>query len=135
MNAKDLKDVGLKATTPRLKILEILENSENHHLGAEDIYRQLIIQNEEVGVATIYRVLTQFEQAGIITKLNFEDKSVYELSSAEHHDHIICTKCGKIAEFNDSTIEECQEKIAKKLGFKLNDHSLNLYGICEQCIV
>jgi Fur family ferric uptake transcriptional regulator len=133
MNADDLKNIGLKATTPRLKILEILESSENHHLSAEDIYRELIIRNEEVGVATIYRVLTQFEQSGIVKKLNFEDRSVYEISKAEHHDHLICTKCGKIEEFNDETIENCQDKIAEKFGYKLTDHSLYLYGVCAVC--
>ena len=133
MNAKDLKNAGLKATTPRLKILEILEASKNRHLSAEDIYRELIMQNQEVGVATIYRVLTQFEQADIVKKLTLDDRAVYEISSSEHHDHIICTKCGKIEEFNDLTIENCQDKVAKKLGFKLTDHSLYLYGICASC--
>jgi Fur family ferric uptake transcriptional regulator len=133
MNANDLKNIGLKATTPRLKILEILEHSDNHHMSAEDIYRQCIIQNEEIGVATIYRVLTQFEQSGIIKKLTLEDRSVYELSKAEHHDHLICTQCGKIEEFNDATIEHCQDKIAEKFGYKLTDHSLYLYGICGDC--
>ena len=133
MNANDLKNIGLKATTPRLKILEILETSANHHMSAEDIYRELIMQNQEIGVATIYRVLTQFEQGGIVVKLNFDDKSVYELSKAEHHDHLICTECGKIEEFNDATIESCQDKIAEKFGYKLTDHSLYLYGICGDC--
>jgi len=107
MDAQDLKSVGLKVTLPRLKILEILETSENHHMSAEDIYRALIMQGEEVGVATIYRVLTQFEEAGMINKLNFDNgQSVFELSNTAHHDHLVCVKCGKIDEFTDDIIEQ-----------------------------
>lgn len=134
MNAKDLKDIGLKVTLPRLRVLAILETSENHHMGVEEIYRQLILQNQEVGIATIYRILTQFEKSGIVNKLNFEnDKYVYEISNIEHHDHLICVKCGKIDEFTDDTIEKCQLLIADKFNYKLTDHSLHLYGLCAKC--
>ncbi|MCS5592102.1 MAG: ferric iron uptake transcriptional regulator [Gammaproteobacteria bacterium] len=134
MDAQDLKSAGLKVTLPRLKILEVLEKSPNHHLSAEDIYRALIEQNEEVGVATIYRVLTQFEESGIINKLNFENNlSVYELSNVEHHDHLVCVKCNEIIEFQDDVIESHQLQIAKQHGFQLTDHSLYLYGLCRRC--
>jgi len=134
MDAQDLKSAGLKVTLPRLKILEVLEKSPNHHLSAEDIYRALIGQNEEVGVATIYRVLTQFEESGIVNKLNFENNlSVYELSNVDHHDHLVCVKCNEIVEFQDDVIENHQLEIAKKYGFQLTDHSLYLYGLCGRC--
>ena len=134
MDAQDLKSAGLKVTLPRLKILEVLEKSPNHHLSAEDIYRALIEQNEEVGLATIYRVLTQFEESGIVNKLNFENNlSVYELSNVEHHDHLVCVKCNEIVEFQDDVIESHQLQIAKKHGFQLTDHSLYLYGLCGRC--
>jgi len=134
MDAQDLKSAGLKVTLPRLKILEVLEKSPNHHLSAEDIYRALIEQHEEVGVATIYRVLTQFEESGIVNKLNFENNlSVYELSNVEHHDHLVCVKCNSIVEFQDDVIEDHQEQIAKKYGYQLTDHSLYLYGLCSDC--
>jgi Fur family ferric uptake transcriptional regulator len=134
VNINDIKNAGLKITAPRIKILEILEKSQNKHLTADDIYKELLLNNTEVGVATIYRVLTQFEQVGIVNKLNFENnQAIFELSDAQHHDHIVCTNCGKIEEFNDNTIEKCQEKIADKFGFKLTDHSLYLYGLCKDC--
>jgi len=134
MDAEDLKSAGLKVTLPRLKILEVLEKSPNHHLSAEDIYRVLIEQNEEVGVATIYRVLSQFEESGIVQKLNFENnQAVYELCGLEHHDHLVCVKCNKIIEFQDDVIEKHQLQIAKKHGFELTDHSLYLYGLCKNC--
>ena len=134
MDAQDLKSAGLKVTLPRLKILEVLEKSPNHHLSAEDIYRALIEQNEEVGVATIYRVLTQFEESGIVNKLNFENNlGVYELSNVEHHDHLVCVKCNEIVEFQDDVIESHQLQIAKQHGFQLTDHSLYLYGLCRRC--
>jgi len=134
MDAQDLKSAGLKVTLPRLKILEVLEKSPNHHLSAEDIYRALIEQKEEVGVATIYRVLTQFEESGIVNKLNFENNlSVYELSNVEHHDHLVCVKCNEIVEFQDDVIESHQLQIAKQHGFQLTDHSLYLYGLCRRC--
>ena len=134
MDAQDLKSAGLKVTLPRLKILEVLEKSQNHPLSAEDIYRALIEQHEEVGVATIYRVLTQFEESGIVNRLNFENNlSVYELSNVEHHDHLVCVKCNEIVEFQDDVIESHQLQIAEQYGFQLTDHSLYLYGLCRRC--
>ena len=134
MDAEDLKSAGLKVTLPRLKILEVLEKSFNHHLTVEDIYRVLIEQNKEINVATIYRVLSQFEESGIVYKLNFENnQSVYELSNVEHHDHLVCVKCNTIVEFQDDVIERHQLQIAKKYGFQLTDHSLYLYGLCKTC--
>ncbi len=134
MDAQDLKSAGLKVTLPRLKILEILETSNNRHMSAEDIYRALIMQNEDVGMATIYRVLTQFEASGMVNKLKFDDgQSVFELSSAEHHDHLVCVKCGKIAEFTDDIIENRQHEVAKKYNYQLTDHCLYLYGLCKNC--
>ncbi len=134
MDAEDLKTAGLKVTLPRLKILEVLEMSPNHHLSAEDIYRALIEQDEEIGVATIYRVLSQFEESGIVHKLSFENnQAVYELCSVDHHDHLVCVKCDTIIEFQDDVIEEHQLQIAKKYGFQLTDHSLYLYGLCNNC--
>ena len=134
MDAEDLKSAGLKVTLPRLKILEVLEKSSNHHLSAEDIYRKLMEQHGEVGVATIYRVLTQFEESGIVNKLNFENnQAVYELSNVDHHDHLVCVKCNKIIEFQDDVIEQHQLQIANKYGFQLTDHSLYLYGLCKTC--
>ena len=134
MDAEDLKSAGLKVTLPRLKILEVLEKSFNHHLTVEDIYRVLIEQNKEINVATIYRVLSQFEESGIVNKLNFENnQSVYELSNVEHHDHLVCVKCNKIIEFQDDVIERHQLQIANKYGFQLTDHSLYLYGLCKIC--
>ena len=134
MDAEDLKSAGLKVTLPRLKILEVLESSPSHHLSAEDIYRVLIEQHEEVGVATTYRVLSQFEESGIVHKLNFENnQAVYELCGADHHDHLVCVKCNKIIEFQDDVIEKHQIQIADKHGFELTDHSLYLYGLCKDC--
>ncbi len=134
MNAQDLKSAGLKVTSPRLKILEILENSKNHHMSAEMIYRALILQNDEVGVATIYRVLTQFKEAGMVNKLNFDNgQSVFELSNVDHHDHLVCVKCGKIDEFTDDVIEQRQHEVSTKYGYQLTDHCLYLYGLCAQC--
>ena len=134
MDAQDLKSAGLKVTLPRLKILEVLEKSSNHHLTVEDIYRVLIEQNKEINVATIYRVLSQFEESGIVNKLNFENnQAVYELSNIEHHDHLVCVKCNTIIEFQDDVIERHQLQIANKYGFQLTDHSLYLYGLCKTC--
>ena len=134
MDAEDLKSAGLKVTLARLKILEVLEKSFNHHLTVEDIYRVLIEQNKEINVATIYRVLSQFEESGIVNKLNFENnQAVYELSNVEHHDHLVCVKCNTIVEFQDDVIERHQLQIAKKYGFQLTDHSLYLYGLCKTC--
>ena len=133
MDKADLKNAGLKATIPRLKILEILETQQPRHMSAEDIYRHLAACNEDVALATIYRVLTQFESAGLVTRHHFEDHSVFELETGEHHDHIVCVKCNKMEEFVDPIIEKRQAEIAKKLGYEFTDHSLFLYGICQQC--
>ena len=132
--SKDLKDAGLKITLPRIKILQVLENSSIQHVSAEDVYKMLIAADEEIGLATVYRVLTQFEQAGLITRHNFEGgHSVFELSKEDHHDHIVCQKCGKITEFSDEKIEARQSEVAKSLGYILLDHNLNMYGLCPDC--
>lgn len=131
---QELRKAGLKVTLPRVKILQILENSERKHMSADDVYLALVESDQEVGLATVYRVLTQFEGAGMVTRHNFEGgRSVFELTSEDHHDHIVCTSCGKIREFFDEIIEDRQVKIAEKLGFRITDHSMNLYGICEEC--
>lgn len=129
---QDLRRAGLKVTLPRLKILELLENADRHHMSAEDVYKALIEQGEDVGLATVYRVLTQFEQAGIVERHNFENNlSVFEIAKEEHHDHLVCDQCGKIIEFHNEEIEKLQEKVAKELGFTLSGHSLVMYGICD----
>lgn len=134
MTNQELKKVGLKVTLPRLKILQILEQSQNHHMSAEDVYHSLVAAGEDVGVATVYRVLTQFETAGLVTRLNFEGgHSVFELNQGEHHDHLVCIQCGKVEEFVDEIIEERQQKIAIQAGFSITDHSLNIFGICNTC--
>lgn len=131
---QELRNAGLKVTLPRVKILQILESSETKHLSAEDVYKALIEADEDVGLATVYRVLTQFEQAGLVIRHHFEGgHSVFELDSVDHHDHIVCNKCGKVEEFFDEVIEQQQEKIAKKFNFKITDHSLYLYGLCSTC--
>ena len=128
---KELKKAGLKVTLPRLKILQILQEPENQHISAEDVYKILIEQGEEIGLATVYRVLNQFYDAGILNRHHFEGgKSVFEISHKEHHDHLVCLKCGKVIEFEDDIIEERQEMIAKKHNIKLTHHSLYLYGEC-----
>ena len=130
----ELRKAGLKVTLPRVKILQLLENSETRHLSAEDVYKALIEADEDVGLATVYRVLTQFEAAGLVMRHHFEGgHSVFELSTMEHHDHLVCSKCGLVEEFYDEVIEIQQEKIAKKFGFEITDHSLYLYGICSSC--
>ena len=132
--SKDLKDAGLKITLPRIKILQVLENSSIQHVSAEDVYKMLIAADEEIGLATVYRVLTQFEQAGLVARHNFEGgHSVFELSKEDHHDHIVCQKCGKITEFSDEKIEIRQSEVAKSLGYTLLDHNLNMYGLCPDC--
>ena len=129
---KDLRKAGLKVTLPRIKILELLENAEHHHMSAEDVYRALAAQGEDVGLATVYRVLTQFEQAGIVERHNFENNLlVFEIVQDEHHDHLVCDVCGKILEFHNSVIEAEQFKVAKAHNFKLSGHSLILYGVCD----
>jgi len=130
----NLKKAGLKVTLPRVKILEILENAKDHHLSAEDVYRVLLESNEDIGLATVYRVLTQFEEAGLVIRHNFEGgHSVFELDHGRHHDHLVCVKCGRVEEFVDPVIEERQQDIAKKAGYSITDHSLNIYGICGVC--
>lgn len=131
---QELKKAGLKATLPRIKILEILENTEMRHLSAEDVYDALRDSGEEVGLATVYRVLTQFESAGLVFRHNFEGgHSVFELNEGHHHDHILCIKCGRVDEFFDETIEQRQRDIAKKHGYVMTDHSLTIQGVCPKC--
>src|SRR3984885_6413862 len=131
MEGKDLRKAGLKVTLPRLKILEILESSQTRHLSAEDIYRSLLESNEDIGLATVYRVLTQFEAAGLVTRHHFEDgMAVFEINHGTHHDHIVCLDCGRVEEFMDSGIEDRKGAVAKKLGFEIRDHSLIIYGHC-----
>jgi Fur family ferric uptake transcriptional regulator len=131
VEGKDLRKAGLKVTLPRLKILEILESSATRHLSAEDIYRSLLDSNEDIGLATVYRVLTQFEQAGLLMRHHFEGgKAVYELNEGTHHDHLVCLQCGRVEEFYDPDIEKRQHKIAKDRGFQIHDHSLHLYADC-----
>lgn len=133
--SQQLKDAGLKITLPRLKVLQILEQSRNHHLSAEGVYKALLEMGEDVGLATVYRVLTQFEAAGLVSRHNFEGGySVFELTQGEHHDHLVCIKCGRVEEFVDEIIEQRQQAIAEKAHFKMTDHALNIYGICPQCL-
>jgi Fur family transcriptional regulator, ferric uptake regulator len=130
----ELKTMGLKATFPRLKILDIFRKSDHRHQSAEDIYRALISEDVDIGLATVYRVLTQFEQAGILIRSQFDGgKAVFELNDGDHHDHLICTNCGKVVEFSDHEIEKRQHKIAKDQGFALESHTMLLYGICPEC--
>lgn len=134
MSQQELKKAGLKITLPRVKILQILESAEPHHMSAEDIYRALSQSGDDVSLATIYRVLTQFETAGLLKRHNFEDgRSVFELDQGAHHDHLVCLKCSHIEEFVDPTIESQQEIIAKQANFRMTDHNLTIYGICNSC--
>ncbi|MEE9287869.1 MAG: ferric iron uptake transcriptional regulator [Gammaproteobacteria bacterium] len=132
METQDLKKAGLKATLPRIRILQILENGKQRHMSAEDVYKALLEAGEDVGLATIYRVLTQFEAASLVTRHHFEGgHSVFELKQGPHHDHIMCIQCGKIVEFVDDIIEERQRVMAEQSGFDIEDHSLILYGRCK----
>ena len=132
-HASHLKDIGLKATGPRLKILGLFETSRERHLSAEDVYRLLLAEQMDVGLATVYRVLTQFEQAGILTRHHFESgKSVFELSEGRHHDHLLCLQCGKVVEFCCDEIEALQHRIAEENGFRIQGHSMYLYADCIQ---
>ena len=134
MESQDLKNAGLKATLPRIKILNFLEQSRVRHMSAEDVYKALLESGEEVGLATVYRVLTQFEQAGLVTRHHFEGgQSVFELNEGVHHDHILCVQCGRVDEFVDKVIEERQQMIASEKGYEMTDHSLYIYGICGNC--
>jgi Fur family ferric uptake transcriptional regulator len=129
---EELKRAGLKITLPRIKILTILQNPNNQHISAEDVYKILLEHHEEIGLATVYRVLNQFDDAGIVSRHHFEGgKSVFELSHKQHHDHLVCLKCGIVVEFEDDIIEKRQEDIAKTHKIKLTNHSLYLYGECE----
>lgn len=133
---QELRKVGLKVTLPRVKILELLEEAhqENRHLTAEDVFRRLRDAGEDIGLATVYRVLTQFQDAGLVIKHNFDaDQAVFELESGKHHDHLVCLRCNKVTEFSDPLIEQRQQEIAEQHGFRLTDHSLYMYGICSDC--
>jgi len=134
LETSDLKKAGLKVTLPRMKILELLETGQLRHQSAEDIYKALLKQDEEIGLATVYRVLTQFEGAGLVTRHHFEGgQAVFELNHGEHHDHLVCISCGKVVEFLDDVIELHQNKIAKENNFSITEHSLIIYGRCESC--
>jgi Fur family transcriptional regulator, ferric uptake regulator len=133
---QQLKDLGLKVTLPRLKVLQILEQSKQHHLSAEDVYKALLAMGEDVSLATVYRVLTQFEISGLIHRHNFEGGfSVFELSHGEHHDHLVCVTCGRVEEFVDDIIEQRQKAIAQRAQFKMTNHALNIYGVCPACLM
>ncbi|MBE9561009.1 MAG: ferric iron uptake transcriptional regulator [Proteobacteria bacterium] len=134
MESSDLKKAGLKVTLPRMKILELLEASNVRHQSAENIYRALLDDGEEIGLATVYRVLTQFEAAGLVERHHFESgQAVFELSEKGHHDHIVCVSCGKVEEFYDEMIENRQREVAAAKGYEVTDHSLTLYGKCPDC--
>ena len=134
MEDHELRKAGLKVTLPRTKILKIMEGADPHHMSAEAVYKKLVGLGEDVGLATVYRVLTQFEAAGLIKRHNFEGgHSVFELDQGEHHDHLVCINCARVEEFVDLIIEDRQEAIAKKARFRMTDHSLTIYGVCEDC--
>jgi len=131
LKPKDLKTIGLKATAPRLKILNLFENSKVRHLSAEDVYKLLVAEGLDTGLATVYRVLTQFEHAGLLQRHHFESgRAVFELNAGTHHDHLVCMQCGRVEEFYDADIEKRQNKIAKERGFVITEHSLHLYVDC-----
>lgn len=129
----ELKSNGLKATLPRLKILEVFQSGVQRHMTAEDVFRQLLMEHTDIGLATVYRVLTQFEQAGILSRNHFESgKAVYELNEGQHHDHVVCLDCGRVEEFYDPEIESRQQAVAQAKGFVIADHALSLYAHCTQ---
>ena len=133
MHDDELKNAGLKATLPRLKVLSLFEHSAERHLSAEDVYKILLSTGEDVGLATVYRVLTQFEQAGLLVRHHFESgKAVFELNQGGHHDHIVCIKCGRVEEFYDEEIEKRQKMAATDRGFTMQDHALTIYGLCSK---
>ncbi|MDF1486036.1 ferric iron uptake transcriptional regulator [Ramlibacter sp. H39-3-26] len=133
-NIDELKSTGLKATLPRLKILEIFQKGAQRHMTAEDVFRVLLNEHSDIGLATVYRVLMQFEQAGILSRSHFESgKAVYELNEGQHHDHFVCTHCGKVEEFFDAEIEKRQQIVARHKGWVLQDHAMSLYGLCGAC--
>jgi Fur family ferric uptake transcriptional regulator len=134
--SQHIRKAGLKVTSPRVKILEMLESraESDRHLTAEEVYKTLLHEGEEIGLATVYRVLTQFEAAGLVKRHHFEGgNSVFELNRGDHHDHVVCVKCGRVEEFKDDLIEKRQKEIAQQLQFKLTDHALCLYGVCASC--
>ena len=132
-NIDELKSTGLKATLPRLKIMEIFQSGAQRHMTAEDVFRILLQERTDIGLATVYRVLTQFEQAGILSRNHFESgKAIYELNEGQHHDHLVCLDCGKVEEFYDAEIEKRQQAIAKAKGFAIADHALSLYAHCTK---
>ncbi len=134
MDNSNIKKAGLKVTLPRMRILQILENAELHHLSAEEVYHILLESGDDIGLATVYRVLTQFEEAGLVVRHNFaEGRAVFELDYGTHHDHLVCVKCGRVEEFVDSVIEQRQRHVASEAGYTMTDHSLNIYGICGAC--
>jgi Fur family transcriptional regulator, ferric uptake regulator len=131
--AEDLKSSGLKATAPRLKVLEAFQRSPQRHLTAEDVYKLLLAEDADIGLATVYRVLMQFEQAGLLSRSHFESgKSVFELNEGQHHDHLLCLTCGRVEEFFDAEIEQRQRAVAEQRGFALQDHALALYAVCTK---
>ena len=130
-NPSDLKSIGLKATLPRLKILDLFEQSDKRHMTAEEVYRLLSDEGQDIGLATVYRVLTQFEQAGLLIRHHFDsDKAVFELNQGDHHDHLVCLQCGRVEEFYDAQIERRQNEVAKSRGFAISDHALYIYADC-----
>ncbi len=132
-NIEELKSTGLKATLPRLKILEVFQTAKDRHMTAEDVFRVLLEDRSDIGLATVYRVLMQFEQAGLLTRSNFESgKAVYELNEGQHHDHLVCLDCGHVEEFYDPQIEERQQLVASSRGFTLQEHALSLYANCTR---
>jgi len=134
LEVEDIRNAGLKVTQPRMRILEMFENSLMRHMGAEEIYRKLLEDGQDIGLATVYRVLTQFESAGLLTRHHFESgHAVYELSEQQHHDHIVCVRCGKVDEFRNEEIEALQNSIADRAGYKMTDHVLHIYGVCASC--
>jgi Fur family transcriptional regulator, ferric uptake regulator len=132
-NADDLKSSGLKATLPRIKILEVFQNTSQRHMTAEDVYKTLLQEGADIGLATVYRVLMQFEQAGLLSRNHFESgKAVFELNEGKHHDHLVCLDCGRVEEFYDGEIEKRQRNVAQSRGFELQDHALSLYAACTK---
>ncbi len=133
-NIDELKSTGLKATLPRLKIMEIFQKGDQRHMTAEDVFRVLLTERSDIGLATVYRVLTQFEQAGILRRTHFEGgKAMFELDEGQHHDHLVCTSCGRVEEFYDAEIERRQQVIASEKGWSFQDHAMSLYGLCANC--
>jgi Fur family ferric uptake transcriptional regulator len=131
---EDLKGAGLKVTLPRMKVLEVFRTAKTRHLSAEEVYHRLAAQQADIGLATVYRVLTQLEEASMLARNNFNaGKAVYELNEGKHHDHLICLDCGRTEEFNDPTIEKRQKAVAESFGYTLRDHQLALYGVCPDC--